>query len=194
VKPRTGRAWWPSYGGGRRQAHGPHRGSDAPLARLRGCWDRLQAGSPPVLPNVGRAPRRHARTARWPEQGPGPLSCRLGSVTPHPRVSVSEHLILPAIRAEARRLKTPEDTLIEAVAGTLVFAMSRTRSASIRQRHACSCSLGPPAFRKPLTALACWSGRRVSSGRGAQTRSPAARSSGSNDLAPSWPAGNLGAS
>jgi hypothetical protein len=34
-------------------------------------------------------------------------SCRLGSVTPHTRVSVSEHLILPAIRAEVARLRPP---------------------------------------------------------------------------------------
>jgi hypothetical protein len=35
-------------------------------------------------------------------------SCRLGTSLPHPRISVSEHLILPAIRAEADHLTTPE--------------------------------------------------------------------------------------
>ncbi len=34
-------------------------------------------------------------------------SCRLGSVTPHARVSVSEHLILPAFMEEAARLAAP---------------------------------------------------------------------------------------
>lgn len=36
-------------------------------------------------------------------------ACRLGTVTPHPRTSVSEHLILPSIRAEASHLATPGD-------------------------------------------------------------------------------------
>jgi hypothetical protein len=35
-------------------------------------------------------------------------SCRLGTATPHARISVSEHLILAAIRAEADRLVTPD--------------------------------------------------------------------------------------
>jgi DNA invertase Pin-like site-specific DNA recombinase len=39
-----------------------------------------------------------------PHGGRVRYSCRLGSVKPHPRVSISEHLILPLIRAEAERL------------------------------------------------------------------------------------------
>jgi DNA invertase Pin-like site-specific DNA recombinase len=42
-------------------------------------------------------------------------SCRLGSVTPHERVSVSEHLILPPIREEVARLATP--ARVQALAG-----------------------------------------------------------------------------
>lgn len=34
-------------------------------------------------------------------------SCRLGTATPHPRISVTESHILPAIRAEADRLRAP---------------------------------------------------------------------------------------
>jgi len=49
----------------------------------------------------------------WRTSGPRVrYACRQGSVTPHARTSVSEHLILPAIRAEADRLVTPE--MIEA--------------------------------------------------------------------------------
>jgi DNA invertase Pin-like site-specific DNA recombinase len=40
-------------------------------------------------------------------------ACRLGSVTPHPRTTVSEHLIMPAIRAEAEHLRAPSE--VEAV-------------------------------------------------------------------------------
>jgi hypothetical protein len=36
-------------------------------------------------------------------------SCRLGTAIPHPRISISEHLILPAVRVEADRLRTPEE-------------------------------------------------------------------------------------
>lgn len=35
-------------------------------------------------------------------------SCRMGTARPHPRISVSEHLILPAIVAEVGRLTTPD--------------------------------------------------------------------------------------
>jgi hypothetical protein len=34
-------------------------------------------------------------------------SCRLGSVTPHQRITISEHLIMPAIQMEAERLRPP---------------------------------------------------------------------------------------
>jgi hypothetical protein len=35
-------------------------------------------------------------------------ACRLGTALPHPRITVTEHLILPAVQAEAARLRTPE--------------------------------------------------------------------------------------
>lgn len=43
-----------------------------------------------------------------PNRGRVRYSCRQGAVTPHARVSISEHLILPAVRAEAERLTLPD--------------------------------------------------------------------------------------
>jgi DNA invertase Pin-like site-specific DNA recombinase len=45
-----------------------------------------------------------------PNKGRVRYACRLGTVTPHARVSISEHLILPAIQAEASLLRTPDAT------------------------------------------------------------------------------------
>jgi DNA invertase Pin-like site-specific DNA recombinase len=104
VKPRnSGRGWWPSSVAVimRRMAPQAVRastrgaragGSDfmlAGLLRCPTCGTRL----------TGTRDRRDTRVR---------YSCRLGSVTPHQRVSISEHLILPAIRKEADRLRTPE--------------------------------------------------------------------------------------
>lgn len=110
VKPRnSARGWWPSsvnviinrlapstpvLGRSRGVRAG---GSDFTLARLLRC--------PTCGTQLTGTRDRDGRRVRY--------SCRLGSVRPHPRVSVTEHLIMPAIRAEVDRLRAPE--LVEAV-------------------------------------------------------------------------------
>ncbi len=110
VKPRNGkRGWWPSsvnvvinrlepsatvLGRSRGVRAG---GSDFMLARLLRC--------PTCGTQLTGTRDRDGRRVRY--------SCRLGSVQPHPRVSITEHLILPAIRAEVGHLRAPE--AVEAV-------------------------------------------------------------------------------
>ena len=110
VKPRNStRGWWPSSvavvikrvadPGARRPTRGyAAGGTDFALARLLHC---------PTCGTMLTGTRdRGGSRVRY--------SCRLGTSLPHPRISVSEHLILPAIKIEAGRLKTPDQ--IEATA------------------------------------------------------------------------------
>lgn len=103
IKPRnSARGWWPSSvavvvkrladPGPRRPTRGyAAGGTDFTLARLLRC---------PTCGTMLTGTRdRGGSRVRY--------SCRLGSVTPHARVSVSEHLILPAIQAEVERLTQP---------------------------------------------------------------------------------------
>jgi DNA invertase Pin-like site-specific DNA recombinase len=109
VKPRNGRAWWPSSVQHivkrldpsvlpRRPSRGyAAGGSDFILARLLRC------------PSCGTRLTGSRDRPRGPDRSRVRYSCRLGSSTPHHgRVSVSEHLILPAIQAEASQLLTPD--------------------------------------------------------------------------------------
>lgn len=106
IKPRNGkRGWWPSTvavvakrldGTLGAPAFKKGVGPDFILAKLLKC---PTCGT--LLTGMADRTERHG----------GPrirYACRLGSVMPHPRMSISEHLILPTIREEAERLVTPE--------------------------------------------------------------------------------------
>lgn len=109
VKPRNSkRGWWPSAVAvviKRLQPTAVHAstrgakagGSDFILARLLRC--------PTCGTRLTGTRDRDGRRVRY--------SCRLGTVRPHARVSITEHLILPAIRAEVARLRTPSAVAIE---------------------------------------------------------------------------------
>lgn len=78
-------------------------GSDFILARLLRC------------PTCGTRLTGTRDRVDGPNRGRVRYACRLGSVTPHQRVSVSEHLILDAVKAEAGRLRAPSE--VESVTG-----------------------------------------------------------------------------
>jgi DNA invertase Pin-like site-specific DNA recombinase len=110
IKPRNSkRGWWPSSVNVVINRLDPSTtvlgrtkgvragGSDFALARLLRC--------PTCGTQLTGTRDREGRRVRY--------SCRLGTVLPHPRISVTEHLILPAIKAETDRLRAPET--VEAV-------------------------------------------------------------------------------
>jgi DNA invertase Pin-like site-specific DNA recombinase len=108
VKPRNGRAWWPSSVAvivkrldPSVRAQRPSRGykaggSDFALARLLRC------------PTCGTRLTGTRDRVDGPNKGRVRYACRLGNALPHPRVSISEHKIMPTIRDEAAHLVTPE--------------------------------------------------------------------------------------
>ena len=102
VKPRgSKRGWWPSSVNviidrvqpqKRNRAKGYRAGgTDFKLARLLRC---------PTCGTMLTGIRDRGDRTRY--------ACRLGSVMPHARVSISEHLILPAFKAEVAHLRTPD--------------------------------------------------------------------------------------
>jgi DNA invertase Pin-like site-specific DNA recombinase len=111
VKPRSSAKWWPSSVNGVVRYRGPMPrrgskgvragGSSFTLSRLLRCptCGTLLTGS--------RDPHWGDTTIRY--------SCRMGSSLPHARTSISEHLILPAIRVEAERLRTPDAVAVASV-------------------------------------------------------------------------------
>jgi len=111
IKPRNSRrGWWPS--------------SVAVIVRrLQGAQDGPHApkGTGPdfILAKLLRCPTCDTRLTGIRDRSDGSnggrtrYACRLGSVRPHQRVSISEHLVLPSIMAEADRLVTPEQLLAE---------------------------------------------------------------------------------
>lgn len=108
VKPRSGRAWWPS------SVRVVVKRLDPSVAAQRPSRGYMAGGSDFALARLLRCPTCGTRLTGTRDRTQGPnggrvrYSCRLGTVIPHPRITISEHLIMPAIRAEADRLITPE--------------------------------------------------------------------------------------
>lgn len=109
VKPRSSDKWWASSVGvvverldpevaARPKAQGhPKGGTDFTLAKLLRCPmdGATLTGS--------RIPDKRGK--RWTR-----YACRHAEAVAHPRVSIAEHLILPAIEAEAARYWDPEES------------------------------------------------------------------------------------
>lgn len=108
VKPRNGRAWWPS------SVRVIVQRMDPLVGRQRPSRGYKAGGSDFILARLLRCPTCGTRLTGTRDRTDGAnrgrvrYSCRLGTALPHPRISISEHLILPAIREEADHLLTPE--------------------------------------------------------------------------------------
>lgn len=106
IPPRSGkRGWWPSSVAVVVQRIRPVKrtekgvkaaGVDFILARLLRC---------PTCGTLLTGIRDRGDRVRY--------ACRLGSVRPHPRVSITESKILPAIKDEVARLMTPDRAIVE---------------------------------------------------------------------------------
>lgn len=109
IKPRSANAWWSSSVAvvvqrldpsvrPRRSGRGiAASGASFILARLLRCPTCGKTLTGSRLPWPGHEERR----IRY--------ACRFAESSPHPRTTVAEHLILPAIKAEVAHLMTPEE-------------------------------------------------------------------------------------
>ena len=105
VKPRnSARGWWPS------SVAVVVRRLDPTLPAFRPTRGAAAGGSDFILARLLRCPTCGTSLTGTRDRGGRRVrySCRLGTSLPHQRVSVSEHLILPAIQAEVARLRTPD--------------------------------------------------------------------------------------
>jgi DNA invertase Pin-like site-specific DNA recombinase len=109
IRPRNSRrgVWWPS------SVRVVVQRADPSVGRMRPTRGYQAGGSDFTLARLLRCPTCGTLLSgtrdRTEGRGFGRVrySCRLGTATPHPRISISEHLILPAIQAEAEHLATP---------------------------------------------------------------------------------------
>lgn len=110
LKPRNSArgVWWPS------SVRVVVRRADPSVGALRPTRGYQAGGSEFILARLLRCPTCGTRLSGNRDRVDGPnggrvrYACRLGTSTPHPRISISEHLILDAIREEAGHLVTPE--------------------------------------------------------------------------------------
>lgn len=109
VRPRgSKRGWWPS------SVMVVVRRLDPTIGAMRPTRGYAAGGTDFTLARLLRCPTCGTRLTGTRDRLDGRnrgrvrYSCRLGTAKPHQRISISEHLILPAIRAEADMLMTPE--------------------------------------------------------------------------------------
>ena len=108
VKPRSGRLWWASA------VRLVVRRLDPSIAAQRPSRGYKMLGTEFILAKLLRCPTCGTRLSGTKDRIDGPnkgrirYACRQGTVTPHPRVSVTEAHILPAIREEAAMLRAPD--------------------------------------------------------------------------------------
>jgi DNA invertase Pin-like site-specific DNA recombinase len=113
VKPRSSKRglWWAS------SVRVIVRRLDSTVADQRPSRGYKAGGSEFVLARLLRCPTCDTRLTGTRDRLDGPnkgrvrYACRLGNVTPHPRVSISEHLVLPAIRKEVAMLRDQYDAV-----------------------------------------------------------------------------------
>lgn len=107
VQPRNGRAWWPS------SVRVVVKRLDPSVAAQRPSRGYKAGGTDFLLARLLRCPTCGTRLTGTRDRTDGKnggrvrYACRLGTSVPHPRISVSEHLILPAIREEVAMLRSP---------------------------------------------------------------------------------------
>ena len=109
VKPRNGRLWWAS------SVRVIVRRMDPSVAAQRPSRGYKAGGTEFCLAKLLRCPTCGTRLTGTRDRVDGPnkgrvrYACRQGTVTPHSRVSVSEHLILGPVREEVERLEMPQE-------------------------------------------------------------------------------------
>jgi DNA invertase Pin-like site-specific DNA recombinase len=110
VKPRSSRrGWWPS------SVRQIVRRLDPSVLPLRPSKGVPAGGADLILARLLRCPTCGTLLTGTRDRGGRRVrySCRLGGVVPHPRVGISENLILPKIIAEVGHLRTPEAVEVE---------------------------------------------------------------------------------
>jgi DNA invertase Pin-like site-specific DNA recombinase len=107
VKPRNGKLWWAS------SVRLVVRRMDPSVPNQRPTRGYKIAGTEFYLARLLRCPTCGTRLTGTRDRSDGPnkgrvrYACRQGTVTPHPRVTVTESKILPTIKAEAAMLRAP---------------------------------------------------------------------------------------
>jgi DNA invertase Pin-like site-specific DNA recombinase len=110
LKPRSSKrgVWWPSSVRVVVQRADPSVGAMRPTRGYQAGGSHFTLARLLRCPTCGTLLSGNRDRVDGPNGGRVRYACRLGTATPHPRISVSEHLILDRVREEADRLRTPE--------------------------------------------------------------------------------------